>query len=415
MPVCISLKSVFQALGHGWPPGDDMDEQRKPFSSQWFANPAAQQVTGRIGASLRAGVVRLFTRRPFLNVLPVMALVLLVTASSFIVYPRTILPVTTQVMSRSDLSLQAIPTSQPVKPRVSVSQIGVKSGNESGPVAQSSQLSPAAAVIEPTATVTESPIEGSLLPTYRILLVYGLPGDSGSGMLGSYENQRLLEFLGEKRDEYQKLDPNRPVILGVQLITSAAQKSPGLDGSYLRDTSVATIYKYVEFTRDNDMVLVLDLQIGRRTVPQDVQRINQFLLQPHVHLAIDPEFNVERTEIPTQDVGSIRAADIRWVQEYLANLTLEAGLPPKMLIVHLWSDEMIENRPLLRAVQGVQLVLNASLWGDVATKSASYGSLITDVPVEFGGIMISAAWDDPAMTTEDVINLPHAPEIVIYQ
>lgn len=41
--------------------------------------------------------------------------------------------------------------------------------------------------------------------------------------------------------------------------------------------------------------------------------------------------------------------------------------------------------------------------------------LVADDPVQFGGIMISGAWDTPAMSTENVINLPNAPEIGIYQ
>src|SRR5690606_17167500 len=101
---------------------------------------------------------------------------------------------------------------------------------------------------------------------------------------------------------------------------------------------------------------------------------------------IDPEFDVGRTEIPTQDIGSTRAADIRWTQKYLATLVLETGLPPKILIVHQWQEEMIVNRPLLRPVRGVHLVLSVSSWGSVEEKTAAYTSLVANDPVEFGGI-----------------------------
>lgn len=342
------------------------------------------------------------------------ALTILVIASSWIVYPRTILPVSEEVMSRGDLTLETIPTQQPARSSISTGSIGVGEGREHGPLASSSLSAPAPAlgIAEPTAT---EPSEGSLLPEHRMLLVYGLPGNEQYGMLASYDNLRLLEILREKADEFEEYEPDRPIILGMQLITSAAQKQPGHDGSYLSDTSVSTVYQYIEFTREHDMVLFLDAQIGRRSVPEDVQRLDRYLQHPHVHLAIDPEFDVGRTEIPTQNIGSTRAADIRWVQEYLVNLSAAAGIPPKILIVHQFTDEMIQNRPLLRPVRGVQMVMSVGLWGSIEQKSSAYNSLVADDLVEFGGIMISGAWDNPAMSTEDVINLPHAPEIVIYQ
>lgn len=362
---------------------------------------------------MRSLAVDVFTHRPFLHMLPMFALLTLVIASSWFVYPRTILRSTEPVMSRADLTLAAVPTAPSVRPRISTNSIGVRAGAEQGPLATESSVQSTFGVVQPRAT--ESPEEGALLPKHRILLIYGLPGDERHGMLASYDNLRLLEILESKCEEFEKLDPDRPVILGLQLIASAAQKRPGADGSYLRDTSVTTIYEYITFTRDHEMLLFLDAQIGRRSVPDDVQRLSHYLQQPHVHLGIDPEFDVERTEIPMQDVGSTSAAEIRWVQEFLVKLSRDANIPPKILIVHQFTEEMIMNRSLLLPVRGVQLVLNVSLWGTIAEKSAAWQALVADDPVQFGGIMISSTWDDPAMSTEDVINLPHAPEIVIYQ
>lgn len=342
--------------------------------------------------------------------LPIAALVMLVTASTWIAHPRTIYPVSSQVMSRADLTLEAVPTVRPVQPSISTRKMNINEGTDYGPVASSTVGQPAVAP-----TPAEPPPEGSLLPEHRILLIYGLPGDPGYGMLGSYENLRLLEILQGEREKYEGIEPHRPVVIGLQIIASAAQKSPGQDGSYLRDTSIATIYQHIEFTRANDMLLFLDLQIGRRSVPEEAQRMNRYLLEPHVHLAIDPEFDVGRTEIPTQDIGSTSAADIRWVQDYLVALTAQAGIPPKVLIVHQWAGDQIINRTLLRPVRGVQLVISVSQWGDIKEKTAAFTSLGADDPVEFGGIMISGVWDSEPMSTDDVINLPNAPEIVIYQ
>lgn len=388
-----------------------MGDPKKPFSTQWYQNPAGQRAHGRVGASLRSSIVDALASRPWIRFLPMLALVALVVLSPFFVYPRTILPIEVDAPDRSDLTLAAVPTVRPANASISTGRMSIGTEVYSGPLSAGTEEEMVLAVAEPT---KEPALEGTLLPEHRILLVYGLPGDSGFGMLGSYENLRLLEILQEKRDEFQALDPDRPIVLGFQIISSLAQKTPGNDGSYLKDTSVATIYTYIEFTRNHDMLLFLDLQIGRRAVPDDVRRMRGYLSQPHVHLAIDPEFDVERTEIPTQDIGSTTAADITWVQDFLANIVLESAIPPKILIVHQWEEGMIVNRTLLRPVRGVQLVISVSIWGGIEEKQTTYTTLIADNPVEFGGIMISSARDDEVMIPNDVVNLPRAPEIVIY-
>lgn len=397
-----------------------MVEPDKPFSSRWYATPAARRATRRVGVKLRRLVLARAGKLPDATVLRVLTLVLLVIVSSWIVYPRTILPVNTptiDAMSRNDLATHAIPTTMPVNAVISTGRIGVSAGSDSGPLAasQAESVTSAGPAMSPTAPATIEVLPGSLLPEHRILLMYGLPGDPSYGSLGSYDNLRLLEFMREKAAEYEQVDPSRPIILGVEIIASLAVKTPGPDGSYLRDTSATTIYRYIEFTRANDMVLFLDVQIGRRTVPDDVQRLERYLQQPHVHLAIDPEFDVERTEIPTIDLGTVTAADIRWAQDYLAAFTQEHDLPPKILMVHQFTPEMVVNKPLLRPVTGVQLVIDATLWGTPDEKRAAYQQFVTDDRVEFGGIMVNGTWDTPAMSAEDVINLPGAPDIVIYQ
>lgn len=391
-----------------------------PFSSRWYATPAARRATRRVGVKLRRLVLARAAKLPDATILRVLTLMVLVIASSWIVYPRTfpsVSPPTIDAMSRNDLATHAIPTTIPVNAVISTGRIGISAGGDSGPLAASQAQAAAQAgpALDPTTTAPIEVLPGSLLPEHRILLMYGLPGDPSFGSLGSYDNLRLLEFMRAKAAEYQELDPSRPIILGVEIIASLAQRTPGADGSYLRDTSATTIYSYIEFTRANDMVLFLDVQIGRRTVPDDVQRLERYLQEPHVHLAIDPEFDVERTEIPTIDPGTVTAADIRWTQDYLAALAKDHDVPPKILMVHQFTPDMVVNKPLLRPVAGVQLVIDSTLWGTPEEKRSAFQQFVTDDRVEFGGIMVNGTWDTPAMGTGDVINLPGAPDIVIYQ
>lgn len=348
------------------------------------------------------------------------ALAALVIISSWLAYPRPVMhepDVAPATVSRSDLVTHVVPTAPPVYSNISTGGIAVSAGSENGPLADSGEIMPSLAA--PSLLAEPSPtneiVEGSLLPKHRVLLIYGLPGDPSYGSLGSYDNLRMLEVLEAKVAEYQAVDPSRPIILGIEIIASLAQKSPGGNGNYIRDTSVATIYSYIEFTRAHGMVLFLDVQMGRRSVPEEVQRLQRYLQQPHVHLAVDPEFDVGPEEIPTIDIGRVTAADIRWTQDYLVQLSRDHGIPPKILIVHQFTVEMIVNKSLMRPVRGVQLVIDVSLWGTPQQKRAAYEQFVTNDRVEFGGIMVSGTWDNPAMSAEDVINLPGAPDIVIYQ
>lgn len=368
----------------------------------------------RMGTGVRQWSIRVFSRLPGPTTLRMVILAMLVVVSPLLMRPGPdpADPAPEPTMTTADLAVRAVPTVRPYQPAINTSRIGIGVGSDRGPVAvQSVQTS---SVIAPTA-VAQSPVEGSLLPEHRILMLYGLPGDPSFGMVGQYDNLRLLEILREKAAEFEERDPGRPILLGLQIIVSAAQTTPGVNGSYVRDTSASTIYSYIEFTRANGMVLFLDAQVGRRTVPEDVQRLERYLIYEHVHLAVDPQFNVDPTEIPRQDAGSMTAAEILWVQEYLVDIATANSLPPKILIVHQFIDEMIVNRPLLHPVRGVQLVINVGLWGDVEHKAAAYQALVADDPIEFGGIMISSGWDNPAMQVGDILNLPAAPDIVLYQ
>ena len=57
-------------------------------------------------------------------------------------------------------------------------------------------------------------------------------------------------------------------------------------------------------------VVFLDVQIGRRGVPAEIDGVRKWLEQPHVHLALDPEFAMDEGEIPGEHYGHIDAADV---------------------------------------------------------------------------------------------------------
>ncbi len=255
----------------------------------------------------------------------------------------------------------------------------------------------------------------SLLPRYRLLTYYGHPHNSTMGILGEYEKEELLVKLREQAAAYEAADPSRPVMIAFEVIATVAQRDPGADGTYLLSTDMETMREYAEFAADNNILLFLDVQIGRDTVANEIEKVRPFLEMPHVHLALDPEFAVAEGETPGIDFGGIDAWAITYAQETLAAISAELGLPPKVLVVHQFVYQMIRDKDQLYPVPGVQLVINADGHGEPALKTEVYNLLVRDEPIEFGGIKLFYRQDDPLMSPEEVVTLDPSPDVVMYQ
>jgi hypothetical protein len=254
-----------------------------------------------------------------------------------------------------------------------------------------------------------------LLPTYRILSYYGFPTNELMGILGEYAKEDLLPILQEQAAAYEAADPSRPVKLAYEVIASVAQRDAGADGNYLEYTDPSWIQEYVDFTAANDLLLILDMQYGYNTTEQELNAVREYLLYPHVHLALDPEFSVNDGEVPGEVLGQIDAADVNWALQELAQLSADNGLPPKILIVHQFNLFSITNKEQITIPDGVQFVLEVDGWGDPAMKQETYAVVSGEVPFPFYGFKLWYQQDVPLMTPEEVLALVPSPDIVIYQ
>ena len=255
----------------------------------------------------------------------------------------------------------------------------------------------------------------ALLPKYRILSYYGHPNSDTMGILGEYSKEDLLSKLQEEQAAYEAADPSRPVMLAFELIATVAQPYPAEDDTYLTTTGDDLIQEYLDFATENNMILILDVQIGLSTVKAEIDKVEKWLLYPNVHLALDPEFAMAEGEIPGTTIGGIDASDVTYAQERLAQLAADNDLPPKMLIVHQFHEEMIRNSESLAPVDGVQLVIDFDGFGDPSNKVAGYNLFLQDRPIQFAGIKLFYKQDDPLMSPQDVVALSPPPDFVVYQ
>lgn len=256
---------------------------------------------------------------------------------------------------------------------------------------------------------------GALLPTYRIVAYYGNPLAPTLGRLGELPPDEMIARLRRTVAYYEEDDPSRPVKPALELITPLAQGGPAEDGLYRARMSAALIEQVAGWAADNDLLLILDAQVGRSSVADEVTALLPYLRRPHTHLALDPEFAMGPDQVPGQSIGSLDGADVNAAIQILANVVTAEQLPPKVLIVHRFLPSMLTNAAAIQPDPRVQVVIDMDGYGTPDVKLSKYNTFIRDAGVDFGGLKLFYKYDTPLLAPEDVLRLNPAPDVVIYQ
>ena len=144
--------------------------------------------------------------------------------------------------------------------------------------------------------------------------------------------------------------------------------------------------------------------------------IRDRLKLPNVHLALDPEWRMEPWQRPGQVVGSVTAAEVNQVSEWLSNLTLQNDLPEKMFIVHQFQTRMIKNREDLIDRPGLATVIHADGFGGREIKQASYSLIKVEEPF-YNGFKLFIDEDTRIYQPAEVLQFSTnpVPDLVTYQ
>jgi hypothetical protein len=267
-----------------------------------------------------------------------------------------------------------------------------------------------------------TPLDGSLLPSHRIVAFYGNPLSKKMGVLGEYPPEEMLAKLDTVVRQWQEADPATPVQPALQLIAVTAQPSPGRDGMYRLRMDTSLIEKVYGWAQQKHALLFLDVQVGHSTMQQELPRLIPFLSRPDVHLAIDPEFFMHYAKegvVPGKKFGQIDAKDVNWVSEQLRQLVTEKHLPPKVLVIHRFRTEMVSNARQIRLDPRVQIVMDMDGFGPPWQKFESYRDYIDAEPVEFTGFKLFFHNDvqggRPLLTPIEVLGLRPRPLYIQYQ
>ncbi len=267
---------------------------------------------------------------------------------------------------------------------------------------------------------TAYPEVGAILPFNRIVAYYGNFYSKGMGVLGEYPEDQVLAMLASTTALWAAADPSTPVIPAIQYIAVVAQASAGKEGKYILRMPDDQIEHAIAMADKIHGIVFLDVQVGKSTVEYEIPQLEKYLKMPKVHLAIDPEFSMKFGDRPGTVIGTFDAADINYVAQYLATLVKENHLPPKVLMVHRFTQDMVTNYKNIRPLPEVQIVMDMDGFGSKAKKYGTYNRIIVPEPVQFTGIKLFYKNDnrppaDGILSPAEVFKLTPAPIYIQYQ
>ncbi len=270
--------------------------------------------------------------------------------------------------------------------------------------------------------VTDAPYPnvGALLPFKRIVAYYGNFYSTKMGILGEYDKGTVLAKLKSEKAAWEAADPETPVVMGIDYIAVTAQGSPQADGTYKLRMPEEHIQRAIDMANEVDGIVILELQVGLSTFQKEIPLLEKYLSLPNVHLALDPEFSMKGGEKPGSVIGTLGSADVNYAANYLAELVKAHNLPPKILVIHRFTEKMVTGYQNFTPLPEVQMVMVMDGWGFGAKKINTYKQVIYPEPVQFTGFKLFYKNDlkPPStrmLTPSEILELTPSPSFIQYQ
>ncbi|MEO8795083.1 MAG: hypothetical protein ABI390_06415 [Daejeonella sp.] len=264
------------------------------------------------------------------------------------------------------------------------------------------------------------PLPGAILPNKRVVVYYGNMHSKKMGALGEYAPKEMWSRLNAEIKRWEKVDPKTPVQAGIHYIAVVASGTPGKDGMYVNRMPDKQIDSALTIAKMHNAILFLDLQVGLSTIQKELPRIEKYLKMPNVHLGIDPEFSMKGGQRPGAKIGTYDASDVNYCTDYLAKLIKQNNLPPKIFVLHRFTEKMVTNYKNIKLRPEVQFVMHMDGWGEPELKKGTYRYFIERQPVQFAGFKLFYKNDikkapNRMMTPEDLMKLKPIPSYIQYQ
>ncbi len=264
------------------------------------------------------------------------------------------------------------------------------------------------------------PNAGAILPFKRIVAYYGNLYSVKMGILGEFPPKEVWRRLNEEVAAWNKADSLTPVQPAIHYIAVVAQGSPMSDGKFCKRMPAEQIDSAIAIAKMGNAIVFLDIQVSKSTYQHEVPLLEKYLKMPKVHLGIDPEFSMKDGSIPGKKIGTINADDINYCSNFLAKLVKDNNLPPKILVVHRFTQGMVRNYKDIKLRPEVQIVMHMDGWGEPILKRSTYKLYINKEPVQFTGFKLFYKNDlkkapHTMLTPNDLMKLKPQPIYIQYQ
>lgn len=233
-----------------------------------------------------------------------------------------------------------------------------------------------------SSTTAECPGQ-TMFPDRRVVAMYGTERSERLGVLGEQSPAESAARLEEVAEPWRA--GSETVLPAFELIATLATGTPESRGVYNLRSSHEFVQAYLDVARRHGYYLILDIQPGQSDFLTEAKYYEDFLRQPDVGIALDPEW---RTPAPARPkgglVGQVDAAEVNEVIDYVAQLVAEEHLPEKLFVVHQFQERMVTNRDQIVERPGVAVTIHMDGFGDRGNKLESYDVVRADPPLDMG-------------------------------
>jgi hypothetical protein len=238
-----------------------------------------------------------------------------------------------------------------------------------------------AAKVAVAETGVQLPAGGQILfPGHRLVCLYGSPGTPALGALGEQGLRASIARIRRLAAMYRPLS-RVPVVPAFEILATVAEGSPGPDGLYSYETSVASLRPWVRAANRAGLYVILDLQAGRANLLAQAQMYRSLLRLPDVGLALDPEWKLQPGQLPLRQIGSVTAAQVNSVISWLAALTARYHLPQKLLVLHQFRLSMIQGESHIDTrYSDLAIVIHMDGQGAPSSKQQTWDAIVGAAP-----------------------------------
>jgi hypothetical protein len=256
----------------------------------------------------------------------------------------------------------------------------------------------------------------TLFPGYRLVGFCGTPGAPALGALQG-NLPAIAKTLEAQAADYAH---DRNLLPVFELIAVVVQASPGPDGKYRHRVDDSIVRDYLRVARKSKALLLLNIQPGQSDFVTEVKYFDEYLREPDVGVALDPEWAMKAKQKPGIYYGQTTGETVNEVAAYLSALIEQNNLPEKPLVFHQVNRDVLKDEAQMKRFPGVVMIKSVDGLGPVHAKIATYRNLMETIgPEVHPGFKLFFDEDrrigDRLMTPREVLALSPKPEYVMYE